>query len=151
MSQFTIELFGHIVYSPDLSYHDLLDREEQAKAKVQDVLEKASAEFIHFEALGDILRFQCALPEQNDAVFHSICDDLAPFVTNGLDARLLLVDRDLNAVYFYTIVNGKWQEATIGFPPPGYLAPKPEPVVLKAQTEHLEGTKQTKPKNKKSK
>ena len=153
MSEFRIERFGHIVYSPDLSYHDLLDREEQAKAKVQEVLEKASAEFIHFEALGDMLRFQCVLPEEDDKVFHAICDDLAPFVTkaNGLDARLLLVDKDLTTVFFYSIVNGKWQEATVGFPPAGYIAPKPEPVLPKPKTNHAEAQINARPKGKKSK
>ena len=39
MSYHKIELFGHIVYSPDLSYDDLLAREEAAKEAVQAALE----------------------------------------------------------------------------------------------------------------
>lgn len=145
MATFKMELFGHIVYSPDLSYHDLLEREDQAKTKVQDALEKASAEFIHFEALGDILRFQCVLPEEDSVVFHAICDELAPFVSDGLDARLLLVDKDLDTVYFYSISGGKWQEGTVGLPPSGYLAPALPTIVGRLETGHSERPKKNAP------
>ena len=123
MSYHKMELFGHIVYSPDLSYDDLLAREEAAKAIIQTTLENVDGDFIHFEALGDALRFQCVLPEKQDAVFHDICDKLAPHIKNGLDARLLLVDKDLDILYYYSITGGHWQEATVGLPPSGYLAP----------------------------
>lgn len=122
MSFHKMELFGHVVYSPDLSYDDLLAREDAVKNLVQDVLEKAGGEFIHFEAMGDTLRFQCVLAEERESVFQDVCDDLAPHVKDGLDARLLLVDKDLGSVYFYSIVNGRWQEAVMGLPPAGYLA-----------------------------
>jgi hypothetical protein len=122
MSFHKIELFGHVMYSPDLSYHDLLEREETLKLAIQEVLEKADGAFIHFEALGDMLRFQCVLPEERDEVFHRVCDGLAPHIRNGLDARLLLVDKDLDTLYFYALVMGKWQEATIALPSAGYLA-----------------------------
>ena len=136
MSFHKIELFGHIVYSPDLSYDDLLTREEDIKVAVQAVLEKFGGEFIHFEALGDALRFQCLLPEERDAVFHGICDDLAPHVKNGLDARLLLVDKDLDALYYYSITNGSWQEGLVGLPPSGYLAPAARVQLTRPPTDH---------------
>ncbi|CAK7036805.1 MAG: hypothetical protein DELT_00600 [Desulfovibrio sp.] len=136
MSFYKMELFGHVVYSPALSYHDLLDREERIKLTVQNILEKAQGEFIHFEALGDTLRFQCVLPEEKEDVFHTICDDLAPHMKNGLDARLLVVDKDLDAVYCYVIVDGKWQESAFALPPSGKLA-KADPVNVDAfPTDH---------------
>ena len=136
MSFLQIELFGHVVYSPDLSYQDLLTREEEVKALVQGVLETAGGDFIHFEALGDTLRFQCVFPEERDAVFHSICDGLAPHVKNGLDARMLMVDKDLGAVYFYSLTDGRWQEAVIGLPPAGHLAPPQAVKLEKMTTDH---------------
>ncbi|MDL2209511.1 hypothetical protein LJC26_01740 [Desulfovibrio sp. OttesenSCG-928-O18] len=136
MSFYKVELFGHVVYSPDLSYHDLLDREEAVKNTVQEILEKAEGSFIHFEALGDTLRFQCVLPEEREEVFHAICDNLAPHVKDGLDARLLIVDKDLDTLYSYVIVSGRWQEAVIGLPPAGKLA-KAAPVTLgRLPTDH---------------
>ncbi|MCC8194495.1 MAG: hypothetical protein LIP28_07620, partial [Deltaproteobacteria bacterium] len=136
MSFHKIELFGHVVYSPDLSYDDLLAREEEVKTLVQRVLEKAAGDFIHFEALGDTLRFQCLLPDEHDREFHAICDELAPHVKNGLDARLLLVDKDLDMLYFYSISGGEWQEAVIGLPPAGNLT-RTRPVKLgKLPTDH---------------
>jgi len=130
-----IELFGHVTYSSDLSYDDLLAREEAVKALVQSALETVSGEFIHFEALGDTLRFQCVLSDEREQDFHAICDNLAPHIKNGLDARLLMVDKDLGSVYFYSISDCRWQEATIGLPPAGRLA-QAEPVKLQQRTNH---------------
>ena len=143
MSFHKMELFGHFAYSPDLSYDELLSREDAIKVTVQEILEKANAEFIHFEALGDSLRFQCVLPEERESVFHTICDDLAPHVKGGLDARLLLVDKDLDTVYFYSIVNGIWQEAIMGLPPAGYLVPAASAVkVARLATDHPDAKKE---------
>lgn len=137
-----MELFGRVTYSPELSYHDLLEREEAVKVHIQKVLENAGGAFIHFEALGDALRFQCLLPEEKEEVFHAICDGIAPMMKNGLDARVLVVDKDLDAVYCHVIVAGKWQEATFALPPAGKLA-KAEPVkVGRIPTEHPKGKKQ---------
>ena len=129
-----IELFGHVVYSPDLSYHDLLAKEETVKASVQAILEKAGGEFIHFEAFGDMLQFQCVLTEESEAVFHAICDDLAPNTKNDLDVRILMVDKKLNTLYYYSIADGRWQEAYLGLPPAGYLAPKLD--IMRPSTDH---------------
>ena len=90
---------------------------------VQGVLEKEGGGFIHFEALGDTLRFQCLLPEERENTFQAICDGLVLHMVDGLDARVLVVDRDLDGLYYYSIANGKWQEAVLALPPSGYLAP----------------------------
>ena len=129
MARYKIELFGHIMYSPDLSYNDLLVREEEIKLTMQGILERAGADFIHFEALGDALRFQCVLPEEDDDNFSRICEALAPSMKNGLDGRMLLVDKDLDTLYYYTFVEGKWQEAAVALPPAGHLVAAP-PVII---------------------
>ena len=131
-----VELFGHIVYSPELSYHDLLAREEEVKALLQGVLENVGGEFIHFEALGDSLRFQCAFAEENNDTFHHVLDAMAPNIKKDVDARVLLVDKDLDTLYYYSIANGRWQEAVVGLPPAGYLAEAEPVVVRKIQTDH---------------
>lgn len=141
MAFHNVELFGHVVYSPDLSYDDLLSREEEIKVTAQGVLEKAKGEFIHFEALGDALRFQCVLPEEREEAFHAICDNLAPFVKNGLDARLLMVDKDLNTLYFYSITGGKWQEAVVGLLPSGSVMPPKAVKLEKPPTDHPKSKK----------
>lgn len=123
MSFHKIELFGHVTYGPELSYHDLLTREDELKAQVQTALDALGGEFLHFEAMGDALRFQCLLAEEREKIFHAVCDALAPHVLHGLDARILVVDKDLNSLYYYSISGGKWQESLIGLPPAGYLAP----------------------------
>ena len=125
-----------MVYSSELSYDELLTREDEIKGLVQAILEDAGGEFIHFEAMGDALRFQCVLPEERERVFHTICDKLAPHVKDGLDARLLLVDKDLGELYFYTIVHGNWQEAVMSLPPAGYLAKTPVVELARIGTDH---------------
>ena len=122
MAQLQIELFGHIAYHHELSYHDMLNLEESFKLTLQSILDEAGAEFINFEPQGDILRFQCMFAEPGEARYHDICDKLAEHVTKYLDVRLLFVDKDFEGVYFYSIARGTWQEAIIAIPPPGYLA-----------------------------
>lgn len=121
MSQYKMELFGHVVYNHELSYDDLLAREEETKLLMQETLENAGGGFINFEALGDTLRFQCMLPDEDEGAFHRICEALAPNIKKGLDARMLLVDKDLDTLYYYSLVDGRWQEAIVGLPPAGYV------------------------------
>ncbi len=112
----------------DLSYHDLLEREESFTLAAQAVLAATGAEFVHFEATGDALRFQCVFSEGNERLFHEICDGLSPSMDNGLAGRLLFVDKDLGSLLYYSLCRGTWQEGTLALPLAGYLD---EPVPVK--------------------
>lgn len=151
MASYKIELFGHIRYNAELSYDDLLVREGEIKLVTQAILEQAGADFIHFEALGDMLRVQCVLPEENEGTFNRICEALAPNMKNGLDGRLLLVDKDLDTLYYYIFVDGKWQEAVTGLSSAGHLAATDPVIVGRAKQAPVAVTAPMAPKTKKKK
>jgi hypothetical protein len=129
VAAYQTEFFGYFVYSPELSYEELLRREESFKLAVRDSLSGSEAEFIHFEADGDGLRVQCALKDDNENVFQEICAGIAPHVRNGIDGRLLFVNKNLHALHAYSLYAGEWQEAVIVMPPPGRLEAHRPPLV----------------------
>lgn len=121
MAQHAAELFVQCVYSPDLSYDDLLALEGSLKLDLTEIMETRGGEFIHFEEMGDTMRAQCVFPEYRESLFHGICDSLAPFMDGRVEARLLFVDKDLDAVHFYAVSGNEWRESCVGLPAPGPL------------------------------
>ncbi|MDL2271759.1 hypothetical protein LJC23_01855 [Desulfovibrio sp. OttesenSCG-928-I05] len=121
MATYKTELFGHLVYSPELSYEDLLAREEEAKLLLQNVLMEHGAEFLNFEALGDTLRAQCVFSGGDEAFYQDICNAMSPVLRDGITGRLLFVDKDLEILHLYALADGKWQEAVMQLPQPGFL------------------------------
>lgn len=121
MATYKTELFGHLVYSPELSYEDLLAREEEAKLLLQSVLLEHGAEFLNFEALGDTLRAQCVFSGGDEAFYQDICTAMSPVLRDGITGRLLFVDKDLEILHLYALADGKWQEAVLHVPEPGFL------------------------------
>ena len=117
MALFATELFAHFVYSPTLSYHELLEREEELKIFLSQMVEEQGGDFLHFEATGDALRAQCVFPDYREDAFHALCDVLAPQMKGDVEARLLFVSKDLDHLHVYALNNSKWKEATIVLPP----------------------------------
>ncbi len=119
MAQNATELFAQFVYSLELSYHSLMEREAELKIFFAEVLEQNGGEFIHFEEMGDTMRAQCAFLKYEDELFHDICDDIAPHMDSFVEARLLFVNKDLDALHVFTISNGSWQECCLSLPETG--------------------------------
>ena len=117
MAQFATELFAHFVYSSKLSYHDLLDREDELKIFITRLVEEQGGEYLHFEALGDALRAQCVFAGYHEDLFHALTDAVAPAMDGNVEARLLFVSKDLDYLHLYTLSEGKWQEACLTLPP----------------------------------
>lgn len=119
MAQHASELFAQCIYSPDLSYEQLLALEADMKLELNKILEERGGEFIHFEELGDTLRVQCVFAESEENLFHSVCEEIAPLMDGTVEARLLFVDKDLEGVSFYVVNRGEWQEGFVSLPPAG--------------------------------
>ncbi len=119
MASFTTELFTQFIYSPELSYQDLLEREEELKTFLARIIEEHGGEFTHFEALGDTLRAQCVFSEYGEELFHEFCDKLAPALDNQVEARLLFVSREMDFLHLYGIRDGQWTESCLSLPPAG--------------------------------
>ncbi len=121
MASFATELFAHFVYSPELSYHDLLAREGSLKTFVTQVLDECGGEFAHFEALSDTLRAQCVFTQHDEELFHEICEKLAPAMDADVEGRLLFVSKELDFLHIYALSNGSWEESCINLPMAGPL------------------------------
>lgn len=122
MAQNATELFAQFVYSLELTYDSLLEREGELKSEFAVILEQNGGEFIHFEEMGDTMRVQCAFAQYAEELFHDICEDLAPLMDGFVEARLLFVDKDLETMHIFTVSNGNWQESCLRLPDSGPLA-----------------------------
>lgn len=119
MAQNATELFAQFVYSLELSYHSLLERESELKVLATEILEQNGGEFIHFEEMGDTMRAQCVFARYDEDLFHDICEDVAPLMDGFVEARLLFVNKDLDELHIYAINNGKWSESCLRLPHAG--------------------------------
>lgn len=121
MPHHACEMFAHFVYGPDLSYHELLEREESLKALADGVFVEAGGEHINFEPTGDTLHAQCALPAYGEDLFRAICQGLLPQMDGQVEGRLLFVSKSLDQIHLYTLSDGVFQESTLGPLPSGPL------------------------------
>ncbi|MDR2489468.1 MAG: hypothetical protein LBD42_08265 [Desulfovibrio sp.] len=121
MAHKATEFFAQFIYSLDLSYHSLLEREGELKTGFTAILEQYGGEFIHFEEIGDTMRAQCVFDEYEEELFHNICDELAPWMDAFVEARLLFVNKDLSFLHIYTVSDGNWQESCLKLPEAGPL------------------------------
>jgi hypothetical protein len=121
MAQYATELFAQFVYSLELSYHDLLEREADLKVSLALVLEQHGGEFVHFEEKGDTMRVQCVFDKYDEELFHSICDEIASGIDSHVEARLLFVSKDLDFLHIFTMHEEKWQECCLSLPQAGPL------------------------------
>lgn len=122
MAQNATELFAQFVYSLDLSYDSLLEREGDLKLEFAAILDQNGGEFVHFEEMGDTMRVQCMFAQYEEKLFHAICDDLAPLMDGFVEARLLFVHKDMETLHIYTVCNRDWQESCLRLPDSGPLA-----------------------------
>ena len=122
MARNATELFAQFVYSVELSYDSLMERESELKTSFTAILEQHGGEFIHFEEMGDTMRAQCAFARYEEDLFHDICDDIAPQMDSFVEARFLFVDKDVNSLHIFVINNGRWQESCLRLPEAGTLS-----------------------------
>jgi hypothetical protein len=115
-SLYLCELFGHFAYSEDLSYHDLLEREAGLLEALEQTLRGHEAAHIDFTPAGDVLRMQCMFAKPDKALFHALCEEIAPLLAKDIEGRLLFVDKDLVRVNFYCLADSTWKEAVLSFP-----------------------------------
>lgn len=121
MARFATELFIQCVYSLDLSYHDLLEREAALKVELTTILEQSEGEYIHFEVMGDVMRVQCVFPRYAEDVFHALCGRVAPLMDGQVEAKMLFVSKDLDFLHIYTLSKGEWLESCLHVPAAGPL------------------------------
>ncbi|UZP66799.1 hypothetical protein N1030_14450 [Desulfovibrio mangrovi] len=113
MAKHDCEVFGHMLYSSELSYNELYAIEADLIDELQAALERINAEHIDLVGLGDALRMQCVLTDYDEIVFHELCDAVAAFLPKKVQGRLLFVHKDLSIVHLYCFMDGGWKEAAV--------------------------------------
>ena len=111
MSKFRCEVFGH--FAEELSYAAMLQKETQMKEELSGFFAQAGCTHTHFTPTGDFLLMQSVAAEYDQDIFPEICDAVSQLLSEGVEARLLFVDRFLDSVNFYVLNNETCQE-TLG-------------------------------------
>ncbi|MDL2314327.1 hypothetical protein LJC36_05040 [Desulfovibrio sp. OttesenSCG-928-C14] len=119
MPKYSTELFGQLVYAPEISYEDLISLEEENKVKVNGKLEAFQAQFIHFESEGDRTYFQCVFQGDDPEDFLKISSAFVDVATGMVECKILFVIKTLSAVHFFTISQGKLSQKRANLPPAG--------------------------------
>jgi hypothetical protein len=128
MPKFRCELFGHIIFTEELSYAELLEKETRIKENLTELFSRTGFAHVHFTPTGDFLLVQGAAVEHDQEVFQEVCAELSQLLDEDVAARLLFVDRFLHSVFFYLLNNETWQESFFEWPlPDNMLSRRPAP------------------------
>ena len=139
MPKFRCELFGHFVFAEEMSYADLLEKEARLKEELSELFVQAGFAHMHFTPIGDFLLVQGVAADHDQDLFHEVCEAVRQLLDEGVQARLLFVDRFLDSVYFYVLNNEKWWESFLEWPLPKDVLSKgigPPSSLLPAQGRH---------------
>ena len=113
MARYNCELYGVVRYSLGLSYHELHAVEEALLTGVQSLLESFSAQHIDFWGYGDMLQFQCSLPEYDVEALHELCDGVKELLSEDIACKMVVLDKTLKNFSVYNIDPANWQEDRI--------------------------------------
>ncbi|MDR2051463.1 MAG: hypothetical protein LBQ63_06825 [Deltaproteobacteria bacterium] len=119
MPKHRVELFGQIIYAPELSYDALLDLENGIKASAAAILEDFQAEFITFESEGDRTFFQCVFPDCDAGMNERIAGRFIGKMNPHLECKLLFVDRMLYRHWFHALTHRGGIRKEINLPEAG--------------------------------
>lgn len=119
MPKYGTELFGQVIYAPEISYDDLLALEEEIKGFVTASLEAAGGEYLSFESEGDRTFFQCAFQSCDQAIMEALARTFAKRMDKQLESKLLFVERLLGRHVFYAVNHRRTREEVITLPAAG--------------------------------
>ena len=118
MPKFRCELFGHCIFADELSYAELLEKEARLKEELSGLFAQAGFVHMHFTSTGDFLLVQGVTAEHDQDLFQEVCEAVSQLLDEGVEARLLFVDRFLDSLYFYALNNETWRETFLELPLP---------------------------------
>ena len=124
MPKFRCELFGHFIFAEELSYAELLEQETRLKQDLSGFFVRVGFAHMHFTSAGDFLLLQGVAAEHDQDLFHEVCASVSRLLNEGVEARLLFVDRYLDSVFFYVLNNTAWRESFLEWPLPKEALPK---------------------------
>jgi hypothetical protein len=126
MTTYHYEMFGRLIYGEALTYEELMSREQTLTTEWTAYLQNIGASHIDFRPLGDALSVQCAFDEQHARDFEDVADTAAHLAGQHTEGRLVFVNRDLDNMYCFFLVDGSCRGGRLDLPTPqGGLAKKP--------------------------
>ncbi len=103
MPKYKTEVFGQFIYSPEISYDELLKLEEDIKSFITDTMESFGAEFLAFESEGDRTFFQGILQERGGELAEKIAAAFTRKLNEHTECKLMFVDKMLCEHHFYAL------------------------------------------------
>lgn len=119
MPKYKTEIFGQFIYSPEISYDELLELEDEIKAFITDTLDSAGAEFLAFESEGDRTFFQCVLQDSDEENSEQIAGRFAARLNNTLECKMMFVNKMLDMHFYYAMNHKGIKLEKIILPPAG--------------------------------
>ena len=116
MPKFSCELFGRFAFAEELSYAELLEKEAQLKDALTGYFLQAGFVHLHFDSAGDFLLVQGMIAEHDRTVFRDVCEAVSRLLDEGVEGRLLFVDRFLDSIHFSMLSRKTWREAHLKWP-----------------------------------
>jgi len=119
MPKHAVEIFGQVIYAPEMSYDELLGLETSAISLLTDLLEDLHVEFLAFESDGDRTFFQCALGTCDEKKAGNLAARLAEKLDSRLECKFMCVDRMLFEHLFFAINRQEHKEMKLTLPEAG--------------------------------
>jgi hypothetical protein len=116
MPKFRCELVGRFVFADEWSYAELLEKEAQLKDALSGFFVQAGFVHMHFDSAGDFLLVQGMTAEYDSAVFREVCEAVSRLLDEGVEGRLLFVDRFLDSMHFSVLNRETWRESFLEWP-----------------------------------
>lgn len=113
------EIYGEFTYSESLTYYELLDIEKFLIEQIDLLFLDAGAAHLDFTPLGDILMMQCAFECRNLEILRDVADEIAGILPDGVNGRLLCLEKNLASYSLFWLSGGQWQEKDYTLPAKG--------------------------------
>ena len=117
MAYLPYEYFCYFVYDIELSYEEIMSKEERLTFFVQQILNNFDAIHLDFTPVGDGLQVQCSFEDMNDRKYNELCEALSNYTCDGISVKFLLISRDLKQLQGVMASDKKFQKYTFTIPP----------------------------------
>ena len=126
MAKYRYEMFGNLIYGEDLTYEELIGREQSLMTELTAFLQNKDASYIDFQPLGDALYVQCVFTGQDARNFEEVAAAMARLAGLHIEGRLVFLGRDLGRIYCFFFADGACSGGRLNLPGPRQgLAQKP--------------------------
>ncbi|SHN66301.1 hypothetical protein [Desulfovibrio litoralis] len=116
MSQTASEMILSFIYSPELSYSELLETESVLKEELAELLSKYNAFHLLYETSGDTFKVQCSFNEYNTEFCREFARELLEILHQQIEAKIIFVDKEAHSVIAFTLFNHNCEELQLNIP-----------------------------------